>query len=462
MKDRQKLEAHTIIEFEIKQQILRKEQEDHINKHKLDKEKDIRDFIRNKKIQDLKDRKIELKINLREIMDIIKIENNKEKENQENQEIQEKQENEEKEEKEKALYYGMALEDAKEFIEYNIIQIEEEINKINLEEIDEKKRKNETKLKENENFKKNKEYHDKAIKDYMNEYKKSYELRKLNEKKEKERLEILEKKRLQKIKENEIINYLHKKRYEESNNKIQEKLKKEFQVISRKLISSKENRLNYQETKKIAMKKKVELHMQKQMEIKNFLEKHIENDQLKDIQLKIKMKEKENQKKINDYNREREIKEKLNELNYKSLKTQESRNKIQDEIFKENDSTMNRMKNIINKSNKNRENIEKEKMFNYEKNFQKRNDVELNIKRNENKKEIERKKALENIFEKHKKFEDLISQKIINSDKKRILSIEFSNERKNTLEKLDDFINRYKEINVNFFYDFYFYFIFYI
>jgi hypothetical protein len=40
-------------------------------------------------------------------------------------------------------------------------------------------------------------------------------------------------------------------------------------------------------------------------------------------------------------------------------------------------------------------------------------------------------------------------QKIINNDKKRILSIECSNQRKFTLEKLDDLINKYKHINVN-------------
>jgi hypothetical protein len=126
MKERQKLEARSIIEFEIKQQILRKEQKDHTNKVRLDKEKDIRDLIRHKKKQDLKDRKKELESNLKEAMDIINPENNKEKEN---------------EEKVKKFYFGMAPEDAKDLIEYNITQIDQEINKINKEEDEDNKRK---------------------------------------------------------------------------------------------------------------------------------------------------------------------------------------------------------------------------------------------------------------------------------------------------------------------------------
>jgi hypothetical protein len=303
-------------------------------------------------------------------------------------------------------------------------------------------------IKENESCRKQMEFQDKVLKDYMNEYKKSHENRKLEEKKEKERLEILEVKRMQKINENEKRLSIHKKRFEDNNYKMEEKLKNESEAITKKLISSEENRINYEETKKIAMKKKVELHMQKQNEIKNFLEKHTENDQLKDITLKIKMKERENQKKINDKNKEREIKEKINELKVKSINTQNSRIKIQDKILKENNFTMMRMANIINNSIKKKEDIDRKKMFNCEKNEQKRNDVEFNIKRNENKREIEKNKALVEIFEKSKKFDDFKSQKIINSDKKRILSIEFSNIRKNTLEKLEDLINKYKEITV--------------
>ena len=36
LKERQKLEAHKIVEYEIKQQILRREQVDYSNKEKLD------------------------------------------------------------------------------------------------------------------------------------------------------------------------------------------------------------------------------------------------------------------------------------------------------------------------------------------------------------------------------------------------------------------------------------------
>ena len=53
IKERQKLEAHTIIEYEIKQQILRKDQEDHLNILRLEEERNKRDFYREKKLKDL-------------------------------------------------------------------------------------------------------------------------------------------------------------------------------------------------------------------------------------------------------------------------------------------------------------------------------------------------------------------------------------------------------------------------
>ena len=342
----------------------------------------------------------------------------------------------------------MAPEDAKDLIEHNIGQIEDEINRINMEEGEEKKRKKETKFKEAELFKKYKDFQDKSFKNYMSKYRKSFEIRKLEEIKEKERLDILEEKRLQKIKENDKTMYLHKKRFEETNNKMEEKLKKESEAIAKKLIISNENRIQHEESRKIALKKKVEIHLQKQIEIKNFLARHKENDEIKHIQLKRKMKEIEKQKQLFDKQKDNEIKERIKELNIKSIKTKESREQIQNEITKENHFTMLRIKNFVNKYDRKKEEIERENMFNCEKHEQKRNEVELKIKRNENVKEIERRKALEKIFEDYKKSEDFKSQKIVNSNKKRIISIELSNQRKNTLDKLDALINKYKEISV--------------
>jgi len=427
-----------VIEFEIKQQILRKEQEDHLNMLRLEEEKDRRDFYRTKKIKDLEERKKELQINLIEVNEIISKEKNKVTE----KDIDKSKENE------IPQYFGMAPEDAKDLIENNIGQIEDEIKRINMEEGEEKKRKKETKFKEAELFKKYKDFQDKSFKNYMSKYRKSFEIRKLEEIKEKERLDILEEKRLQKIKENDKTMYLHKKRFEETNNKMEEKLKKESEAIAKKLIISNENRIQHEESRKIALKKKVEIHLQKQIEIKNFLARHKENDEIKHIQLKRKMKEIEKQKQLFDKQKDNEIKERIKELNIKSIKTKESREQIQNEITKENHFTMLRIKNFVNKYDRKKEEIERENMFNCEKHEQKRNEVELKIKRNENVKEIERRKALEKIFEDYKKSEDFKSQKIVNSNKKRIISIELSNQRKNTLDKLDALINKYKEISV--------------
>jgi hypothetical protein len=461
MKERQRLEAHTIIEFEIKQQILRKEQEDHLNmlksedKDKEKKDKTQRDFFRHKKIEDLLERKKELEINLEEVNELISNEYYKEQEkekennyNYNNENNQYGNNDNENYVEEKVQYFGMPLEEAKDLIENNMALIDEEINKINLEENEEKKRKNQTKSKEELLCKKHKDFHEQSLKNYMEEYKKSYEIRQLEEKKKQKRLEILEEKRLQKIKEREKSMDIHKKRFEESNNKLEEKLKKESEAIAYKLSSSKEKRSNYQESQKNLHKNKLESQSQKQIEIKNFIEKLRENDEIKSIQLKAKMREIENHKKLIDKNKEEEIKERINELNTKSLKTKETRLKIDDQNAEENNFTMLRIKNFMNKSNRKKENIEREVMFNNEKNEQKRNSVELKIKRNEYIKEIERKKALEKIYDDYRKFDYFKTQKTIDNNKKRILSIECSNQRRNTLEKLEDLINKYKQINV--------------
>ena len=133
MKEKQRLEAHTIIEYEIKQQILRKEQEDHLNMERFDEEKDKKDFIRHKKLKDLEERKKELILNIDEANEIIE---------------REKYEDKEEKEKEKCLYFGMTPEDAIDLIEHTIRQIEEEISRIQQEELEERNRKKQTKAKE--------------------------------------------------------------------------------------------------------------------------------------------------------------------------------------------------------------------------------------------------------------------------------------------------------------------------
>jgi hypothetical protein len=402
MKERQRLEAHTIIEFEIKQQILRKEQEDHLNilktenKDKEKKDQSQRDFFRQKKIEDLLERKKELEINLEEVNEIISNEYYREKErenyynnsNENNVEENNDYENNENYVEEKVQYFGMPPEDAKDLIENNIAHIEEEINRINIEENEEKKRKRDTKSKEEELCKKHKDYQEQSLKNYMEDYKKSIEIRQIEEKKEQKRLEILKEKRLEKIKENERTMNKHKKRNEENNNKMEEKLKNDSENIAKKLISGKENRSHYEKSKKMLMKNKVELQLQRQIDIKNFIEKLNENNEIKDIQLKAKMREIDNQKKNFDKNKENEIKERINELNNKSLKTKETRIKIDNEIAEENNFTMLRIKNFMNNSTRKKEDFEREVMFNNERNEQKRSSIELKMKRNDYIKEI--------------------------------------------------------------------------
>ena len=65
-------------------------------------------------------------------------------------------------------------------------------------------------------------------------------------------------------------------------------------------------------------------------------------------------------------------------------------------------------------------------------------DVELKNKRNEYLKEIERQKAIENIQELYKKSEIFMDQKNVLAEKKRILAIEYSNKRKDVLDKLEN------------------------
>jgi len=438
--ERQKLEAHKIVEFEIKQQILRKEHEEHINKEKFIDDNKNQNYVKEMKLKDLEENKKELEINIKEAKEIIiNREKDKDKENNKDK----------NKDLEKYLYYGMSPEDAIELIKNTIKHIDEEINKIKEEILDEKRRKNLIKLKEKEMNEKHLNFQKKYEKEYMEEYKKSHEIRKLEEIKEQNRQNILEKKRIKKVKEHEKSMDIHKKRFEENNIKIEEKLKKDHEEAAKKLLLNKENREHFEDLRNIAMKKKVGIHLKRQEEIKIRIEKIKEEDESKkEKKSKKKMAEMEKHKKIFDQEKENKLKEKNLELQQKSLKIIEIGKLRQEEINQKAILTMYKIQSFFDKSERKRESIERENMYNNERLQKKRFDVESKNKRIDYLKEIERQRAIENIQESYKKSEIFLDQKNFLSQKKKILSIEYSNKRKDALDKFEKYMAKYREVNV--------------
>ncbi len=455
IKAKHKLEAHNLIEYEMKQQILRKDQEEKLLGEKQEEEIRKKDAIRRKKIRDLENRKKDL---LEKQALLYKQSNNKEKidhaivndkdEKLEKIKAEESKNIEEENINDQNFFYGLNKEEAFEYIDLLVIQIDEEISRIQQEQLEEVLKKKQFAIREAENKRKLEEFNLNLEKASRKERRDAQERKKILEQKEKERLESIEKKRIKKIKENEKMKKLHQIRFEKTQIKLEEKNQKELENINKKQLMSEEKRNQLEELRSIELKKKVMMHLQKQDEIQKFMEKNKEIEEMKFFEFFKKMDDIEKNKKFVDKQRDEEIKNRILELKMKSVKTLQSRIQLEKQDDKKREIAADRINIYYHKSQKKKEEKEREQMFINEKHTLKRNDWEQKVKRIENIKEVERLIEKEKIGEIYKKLEEFQDMKLSISNKKRILSIETANQRKIALNKFDNFMNKNKEITV--------------
>jgi len=179
------------------------------------------------------------------------------------------------------------------------------------------------------------------------------------------------------------------------------------------------------------------------------MEKKKEEEEIRFFEFQKKMEDIEKYKKSVDEKRDEEIKNRIHDLNLKSVKSRESRNILEKQDEKKTDNVVYRIMQYYFKSQKKKEEKERENMFKSENNCMKRSEMELKIKRIENVKELERLMERDKIEEKSKTLEEFHDHRLLVANKKRVLAIEIANQRKMKLEKLEEIMNRNKDITVS-------------
>lgn len=485
------LEAHNLIEYEIKQQILRKEQQDAIYSVKED-DKNKKDAVRNKKLRDLEEKRNDLlkqredilNLNDDNINDINNgniiinnnatnddsliangddkiIEQNNDDQKKKNDDILDEEldkknivfdnndqlENNPKIKIQDSYLCGLNKSEALEYIDETLSAINEEIKRIKQDMHNDKLKKNYFKKREEEIKRKQEAFKLNCEKSYQEERKKADDRKKLLEEKQKLRLELMDEKRLQKMKKNENLKNLHQERLEKALNSMAEKNKIFTERIDKNQRRG-EKRAQLSELRSIALKNRILTHMKRQKEIQDFMDKTNVNDELKLFQFQKKMDEIEKFKKKMDQSREIEIKSRNEELKTKSMKNSQNRNLKEMITDKQRLMMINRMKNFFFKSQQKKELTERELMMKYEVNAQNRTEKETNLRHIQKMKENERMDAYRRIQDIYKKYEEFQDQRLFISNKKKILAIEVANQRKLTLEKFEDFMNKNKDITV--------------
>jgi len=254
------------------------------------------------------------------------------------------------------------------------------------------------------------------------------------------------------VQKNEEMKNSHRERFEKTQSHFEKKLKKNSELYFQKQMMSEEKRKKLEELRSIALKNKIILHSQKKENIRQIFEKKIQEEEMKFIEFKKKMEEIDYKKRIVDLKKDEEIKIKNNELKMKANKTFLNRSILDIEDDKKKDNVVSRINNFFMKTQKKKEEKEREQMFISENNLLKRNDFEKKIKRIETSKEIQRMIEREKLEETYRKLDEFKEQRMLIGEKKRILSIEIANHRKSTLEKFQDFMNKNKDVTVNYLY----------
>jgi len=163
------------------------------------------------------------------------------------------------------------------------------------------------------------------------------------------------------------------------------------------------------------------------------------------------MEEMEKNKKAVDKSKEEEIKNRILELKTKAIKNLKKRNIKETEEERNKEEIKNRIENFFFKSQKKKQEIERENMFKNEKNCMKRSELENKLSRIEKVKEAELELEREKMEQNCKRLEEFQEQKQITMQKKRVIAIEVANQRKCSLEKFEDFLNKNIDITVYFF-----------
>lgn len=285
-------------------------------------------------------------------------------------------------------------------------------------------------------------------KQWIEERIKAEEKKRKFEEKEKERLEIVERKRLEKIKENDQIRNLHKRRYQNEKQKLEEKLRIEADLMLNKQLKSDLKRQKLDDLRKMSFKKKAEEAFKRMEEIQRFFDTEKQKDEIKSNQLEKKLMNIENHKKLVDKLKEEEIKQKINELKIKEQKSGQVRELKEKNDNQKRESVVEKINEVSFKVKIQKEVKEKELMFKSEKNSLKRSETMMNVRRIENAKEYENFKNREKIEEKYFKTNTFKEQKSIIMTQKRFLSIDTSNKRQIILSQFED-LTKEPPIEVN-------------
>jgi hypothetical protein len=288
-----------------------------------------------------------------------------------------------------------------------------------------------------ENKKKVDEFHLQTSKNLVEEIIKQHLKNKLLNEKEKERQELLEKKRLEKIKENENLRNIHKQRHDFKIKIMEEKLRKNSELIQMKLGQSEIKRNKLEELRKMVFKKREDETLKKYEDIQKFFLKEKEKEEIRNILIEKKFIEMDNQKKLMDKIKDEEIKKKMIELKIKEKKNNEKRDSLEKEDDEKRDYTIFKINKKYYKFNRYKEEKERDLMFKNELNMLKRSEALINFKRIENIIEYENHRKREKIEDKYKRSQSFLEQKEMILSNKRFLSIDTSSKRQIILKQFD-------------------------
>jgi hypothetical protein len=398
------MEILSMIQYELKMELIRKENEEKIKKQKEKQDKIKHELEMNRKLEEEKKRQIE----------------------RERQEASVKQENERK------------LRDQAKFME--------EQKRMKLEQENEKKRLKELRVNQEEEKKKQEEYR-KQIEFILEENMKKAEIKqKALEEKDMIRKEFLERKKIETSLMNEEKVRKKKMQIETNMKNLDDKINEQKNIYLEKQHMNDIKKQQFEELRNIAFKEKKSQAEKRSIEIKKVIQRNEEKSknkidqyhekqkiiQIKKDELDLIKKEEIKAKLEKQHNRDEKIKKTIvinNEL--ENAKKSQILRKIQ--IKEERLNQMNEMK-------------ERDLMEKSEISVRKKLEKEQNMRRISQMKEEEREKTLERLNEKSQRLDEFKLQKSLIADKKREIQEEINRKKQQYIEEFDKIFKK-KSIN---------------
>jgi len=235
---------------------------------------------------------------------------------------------------------------------------------------------------------------------------------------------------------------------EEKKANLEERIKRETELMLRKQYMSEEKRQQFEEIRKISLQKKSEEAQKKQEEIQKTLIRCKEIEEMKIYEFNKKMEDMEKQKKIIEKMKEEDMVQRQIEAKNRELKLIQAREEKERLDNLKKDFVVAKISETEFKIKRMREAKEIESMQKNEKNILMRTEKEMNIKRIENMKEFERQKQLEKLEENYRKAEEFRDQKNIIAEKKKEINMEIALQKKIMVGKLENYLAKNKEITV--------------